>query len=63
MSAAVGRCCLLLFLFMCLCVYVGGVGRGSLVYVFGGIGKFVVAVYVSKCRLIVRLVNELCCWC
>ena len=49
---------------MCLCVYVGGggVGRGSLLFVFGGIGKFVVAVYVSKCRLIARLVNELCCW-
>ena len=40
----------------------GGVGRGSLVYVFGGIGKFVVAVYASKCRLIARLINELCCW-
>ena len=50
---------------MCLCVYVGGGGGsigGSLVYVFVGIGKFVVAVYASRCRLIARLINELCCW-
>ena len=52
-----------IFVYVSVCVCGGGVGRGSLVYVFGGIGKFVVAVYVSKCRLIVRLVNELCCWC
>ena len=62
MSAAVGRCCLLLFLFMCLCVYVGGGWEGEFSVRVWGIGKFVVAVYVSKCRLIVRLVNELCCW-
>ena len=29
----------------------GGWGRGSLVYVIAGIGKVVVVVYVSKCRM------------
>ena len=37
-------------MYVCVCVG-GGWGRGSLVYVIAGIGKFVVAVYVSKCRM------------
>ena len=40
----------------------GGGWEGEFSVRVWGIGKFVVAVYVSKCRLIVRLVNELCCW-
>ena len=53
-----------IFVYVSVCVCGGGGGSigGSLVYVFVGIGKFVVAVYASRCRLIARLINELCCW-
>ena len=54
--------CCYFCLCVCVCMWGGGVERGSLVYVFVGIGKFVVAVYASRCRLIARLINELCCW-